>query len=86
MKIPIGAVVAPGSSRLNKTGNWRVFYPHFLHDRCTDCKICQILCPEGCIIRKDKKVMEADLDYCKGCGICAEECPVKDIEMKPEVR
>ncbi|MBT7348114.1 4Fe-4S binding protein, partial [Candidatus Falkowbacteria bacterium] len=23
-----------------------------------------------------------DLDYCKGCGICAEECPVKCIEMK----
>jgi pyruvate ferredoxin oxidoreductase delta subunit len=25
-----------------------------------------------------------DLDYCKGCGICAEECPFKAIEMKQE--
>jgi Pyruvate/2-oxoacid:ferredoxin oxidoreductase delta subunit len=26
------------------------------------------------------------MDFCKGCGICAEECPVKDIEMVLEVR
>lgn len=24
---------------------------------------------------------ECDLDYCKGCGICAKECPAKAIEM-----
>jgi Pyruvate/2-oxoacid:ferredoxin oxidoreductase delta subunit len=24
---------------------------------------------------------EVDLKYCKGCGICAKECPVKCIEM-----
>ncbi|MFP3483271.1 MAG: 4Fe-4S binding protein, partial [Caldivirga sp.] len=24
-------------------------------------------------------------DYCKGCGICANECPVKAIKMVPEV-
>jgi Pyruvate/2-oxoacid:ferredoxin oxidoreductase delta subunit len=25
-----------------------------------------------------------DLDYCKGCGICAEECPCGAIAMEPE--
>ena len=25
-----------------------------------------------------------DLDYCKGCGICARECPCGAIEMRPE--
>jgi len=25
-----------------------------------------------------------DLDFCKGCGICAKECPTKAISMKPE--
>jgi len=27
-----------------------------------------------------------DPDYCKGCGMCANECPVKDIDMVPEVK
>jgi pyruvate ferredoxin oxidoreductase delta subunit len=25
-----------------------------------------------------------DLNYCKGCGICAQECPTKAITMVPE--
>ena len=25
-----------------------------------------------------------DLDYCKGCGLCMEECPCGAIEMAPE--
>ncbi len=28
--------------------------------------------------------VEIDLDYCKGCGICAEECPAKAIQMVRE--
>jgi len=27
---------------------------------------------------------EINYDYCKGCGICANECPTKAIEMVPE--
>ena len=27
-----------------------------------------------------------DYDYCKGCGICAEECPAKCIVMVEERR
>jgi pyruvate ferredoxin oxidoreductase delta subunit len=27
---------------------------------------------------------EADLAYCKGCGICAVECPRDAIAMVPE--
>lgn len=27
-----------------------------------------------------------DYDYCKGCGICATECPIEVIEMVPEVK
>jgi len=25
-----------------------------------------------------------DLDFCKGCGLCAAECPCGAIEMTPE--
>jgi Pyruvate/2-oxoacid:ferredoxin oxidoreductase delta subunit len=26
------------------------------------------------------------MDFCKGCGICAHECPVDDIDMVLEVK
>jgi pyruvate ferredoxin oxidoreductase delta subunit len=29
-----------------------------------------------------KKRAGVKYDFCKGCGICAEVCPVKAIEMK----
>jgi Pyruvate/2-oxoacid:ferredoxin oxidoreductase delta subunit len=25
-----------------------------------------------------------DLDYCKGCALCVQECPCGAIEMEPE--
>ncbi|MGC8974292.1 MAG: 4Fe-4S binding protein, partial [Thermoproteus sp.] len=28
--------------------------------------------------------IKIDYTYCKGCGICAHECPTKAIEMVPE--
>ncbi len=77
----------PGTSRENKTGSWRVFWPRYLHEKCIGCNNCVIFCPEGCVSGSGKgkeATYKADLDYCKGCGICAEECPVDDIEMVRE--
>ena len=31
-----------------------------------------------------EKEIEIDYDYCKGCGICAEECPADAIVMERE--
>jgi len=33
---------------------------------------------------KDGKIVGIDLNHCKGCGICAHECPVDAIEMVEE--
>ncbi|MBA4393978.1 MAG: hypothetical protein C0407_10540, partial [Desulfobacca sp.] len=30
------------------------------------------------------KMIGFDLDYCKGCGICARECPKEAIQMIAE--
>jgi pyruvate ferredoxin oxidoreductase delta subunit len=39
--------------------------------------ICWVYCPDSAVIVKDGKVQGFDYDHCKGCGICAHECPVK---------
>jgi pyruvate ferredoxin oxidoreductase delta subunit len=44
--------------------------------------MCVRSCPEGCIFQKAGEVPNIDLDYCKGCGLCAKVCPVKAIAMK----
>jgi len=41
-------------------------------------------CPEGTILEDEGGYYKFDYDYCKGCGICAYECPSKAIEMKLE--
>ena len=79
MKTEAG-MVGPGSFNENKTGSWRVFRPEYDKEKCTMCNFCWFYCPEGCIDRKDGK-MSFDMDYCKGCGICANECPVEAIKM-----
>jgi len=47
---------------------------------CTRCDTCLVYCPEG-IIRRDAPGYEVDYTYCKGCGICVEECPRSAMEM-----
>ena len=83
--LPIGMIVTePGNARRYKTGDWRSQRPTYYFNRCIKCGICQIFCPEGCIGRNDGGHFEADLYYCKGCGICAKECPARVITMVEE--
>ena len=52
---------------------------------CTFCDVCELMCPDQCITR-DKQTGDIliDLDYCKGCGLCAHFCPKAAIHMEPE--
>jgi len=81
-----GAVVSePGSSQDYKTGDWRAFRPVVTKEKCVNCLICWIYCPDSAIIRQEKWV-EINYDFCKGCGICAKECPKDAISMGDELR
>jgi len=53
---------------------------------CTDCDNCFVFCPDGVIRRKRGGGYEIDYTYCKGCGVCAEECPRGAIAMEREER
>ena len=84
--IPIaGILLEPGSARKYQTGDWRAFRPIIDQDKCINCLLCWIYCPDAAVTRLEKSV-DVDYDYCKGCGICANECPAKAITMVEEKR
>jgi len=52
---------------------------------CFECDNCYGVCPDNAVIKLGPgKGFEINLDYCKGCGICASECPCGAIKMTPE--
>lgn len=72
-----------------KTGSWSKLKPKIDLEKCIparsgkpSCFNCWLFCPEAVIERSIPP--KIDLVYCKGCGICAEECPVKAITMEEE--
>ena len=66
-----------------KTSEWRFQRPITKIGKCRQCGWCYIFCPSGCIVSKGT-YFTADLDYCKGCGICARECAANAIMMVRE--
>ncbi len=49
------------------------------------CDNCYGACPDNAVIKLGPGQRYAiGLDFCKGCGICAAECPCGAIEMTPE--
>ncbi len=52
---------------------------------CFECDNCYGICPDNAIIKLGPgQRFEFKYDYCKGCGMCAAECPCGAILMTPE--
>ncbi len=56
---------------------------------CLACDNCWTLCPDSAVLKIQELASDGshyvfDLDYCKGCGICAAECPSGFIQMVAE--
>ncbi|MCI2399663.1 FAD-dependent oxidoreductase [Aliiroseovarius subalbicans] len=56
---------------------------------CLACDNCWTFCPDNAVIKTVELAQDGshylfDLDYCKGCGLCAHECPTGYIQMVPE--
>jgi 2-oxoacid:acceptor oxidoreductase delta subunit (pyruvate/2-ketoisovalerate family) len=52
---------------------------------CFECDNCFGVCPDNAVIKLGPgQRFRIDLDFCKGCGLCAKECPCGAIDMIPE--
>lgn len=91
--LPLGGlVITAGNAIEYQTGGWRTFRPVINWDKtqtmkaCTKCLTCWLYCPDAAMIAIEGEFKGVDLDHCKGCGICAEVCPIKCIAMVEESR
>jgi 2-oxoacid:acceptor oxidoreductase delta subunit (pyruvate/2-ketoisovalerate family) len=52
---------------------------------CFQCDNCFGVCPDNAVMKVDEgHGYRFDYDFCKGCGLCVQECPCGAIEMVPE--
>ena len=52
---------------------------------CFECDNCYGVCPDNAVIKLGPgNRFRFNYDYCKGCGLCAAECPCGAIKMVPE--
>lgn len=86
MKSVFGVVVQPGTTRDVKMTGWRIYRPLFEQKDCIGCQACHRSCPDGAVYQIEKRKFDSDMDACKGCGVCANLCPVDDIDMVLEER
>jgi 2-oxoacid:acceptor oxidoreductase delta subunit (pyruvate/2-ketoisovalerate family) len=52
---------------------------------CFECDNCYGICPDNAVIKLGPgNRFKFNYDFCKGCGLCAQECPCGAIMMVPE--
>ena len=90
-ELALGGNIEQGGTAVDfKTGDWRSLKPVYTPENCIHCLFCWAYCPDSSVHVADGKMAGFDMDHCKGCGICAHECPgkkgAKAIVMEPEVK
>lgn len=88
-QVAAAGLVEAGTALNFHTGSWRSIRPVWNKDKCIHCLTCWISCPDGAFIteqgEKGTIITGINYDYCKGCGICAKECPDKIAALSMEI-
>jgi len=80
-----GGVVVRDEAEQPLTGGWRTgTKPVADLERCVDCLLCWLYCPDSAVLLDGDDFAGFDYDHCKGCEICAQACPTGAIEMVAE--
>ncbi len=88
-----GAAPQPGTSIWNDLAPARSgFLPAFNRERCIHCAMCDMVCPDLCLVweegekggRFQRELTGVDYRYCKGCLRCVETCPASAMLKKAE--
>ena len=69
----------------NRTGEWRSQRPERDPEKCTNCGLCWMFCPDNAVLPEGDS-FQICYTYCKGCGICARECPMGAITIVKETK
>lgn len=88
-----GILPHPGSTAWNDVSAARSgFVPAFNRERCIHCALCDLVCPDACLVwekgeeggRFERELTGVDYRYCKGCLRCVESCPASAMLKKAE--
>lgn len=91
LEAPIGGVILePANSIAKDLSTSRVgFVPELSLDKCVHCGLCDIVCPDLCMVWDESadgvRLLGIDYQYCKGCLKCTEVCPTGAlVELREE--
>ena len=69
-EFPQGATIpVAGNSCEYVTGGWRSERPVRDDDKCTQCLLCWVFCPDTSVKVADEKVYDFDLDHCSAHAV-----------------
>ena len=80
--MPLAALVPEGGTSVQyDSGSWRDKRPIWDDEKCTDCLLCWVSCPDSSILVRNREMTGIDLMHCKGCGVCVTMCRFDALKM-----